>query len=358
MEIIVSLAMIVKNEQELLPRCLESVKKFVDEIIIVDTGSTDATKLVAAQFTDKIYDFVWCDDFSKARNFAFSKAKGKYVMWLDADDYVSSDNLKKLLKLKQKLKLDDVDAYMLKYETAFDDKGNSTFTYNRERILKNDGTFVWEGAIHEVISPRGRVENLDIAIKHLNSNKVADPKRNLKIYRKLIKSGKVLTPREQYYYARELYYNGYYKSAINAFTKFLDGKQGWLENNLGAVEMLYFCNLALKNDDKILNILYKSFDYSVRANFLCYLGDYFLQKNKVQQAIFWYESALKCEKNYASGAFISEHYYDIYPALQLCVCYYKIGNFEKSKYFNNLVLSLNPQHKIALENDIFFKNLT
>ena len=72
--ITISLCMIVKNEERILARCLDSVKDLVDEIIIVDTGSADATKRIAAEYTDKIYDFTWIDDFSAARNFAFSKA--------------------------------------------------------------------------------------------------------------------------------------------------------------------------------------------------------------------------------------------------------------------------------------------
>ena len=71
----ISLCMIVKDEEDVLRRCLSSVKKCVDEIIIVDTGSKDNTIKIATEFTDKIYNYKWCDDFSKARNFAFSKGK-------------------------------------------------------------------------------------------------------------------------------------------------------------------------------------------------------------------------------------------------------------------------------------------
>lgn len=76
--ITISLCMIVKNEEDVLARCLESVKDVVDEIIIVDTGSTDKTKTIAKEFTDKVYDFKWVNHFAKARNFAFSKAKMDY----------------------------------------------------------------------------------------------------------------------------------------------------------------------------------------------------------------------------------------------------------------------------------------
>ena len=71
----ISLCMIVKNEEQVLARCLDSVRGLMDEIIIVDTGSTDQTKAIAAKYTDKIYDFEWISDFAAARNFAFSKRR-------------------------------------------------------------------------------------------------------------------------------------------------------------------------------------------------------------------------------------------------------------------------------------------
>lgn len=82
----VSLCVIVKNEEEVLAGCLDSVKDIADEMVIVDTGSTDRTKEIAARYTDKIYDFEWVDHFAAARNFAFSKAEMDYILWLDADD--------------------------------------------------------------------------------------------------------------------------------------------------------------------------------------------------------------------------------------------------------------------------------
>ncbi len=78
--------MIVKNEEELLQSCLESVADLCDEIIIVDTGSTDKTKAIATMYTDRIFDFTWIDDFSAARNFSFQQATKDFIFWLDADD--------------------------------------------------------------------------------------------------------------------------------------------------------------------------------------------------------------------------------------------------------------------------------
>ena len=73
-----SLCMIVRDEEAVLARCLQSVRAAVDEMILVDTGSLDGTREIAGGFTEKIYDFTWIDDFSAARNYAVSKASGDY----------------------------------------------------------------------------------------------------------------------------------------------------------------------------------------------------------------------------------------------------------------------------------------
>ena len=98
----ISLCMIVKDEEKVIGRCLESVKDLVDEIIIVDTGSKDKTKEIVSKFTDKIYDFEWVNDFAKARNFSFSKATKDYILWLDADDVIFEADRKKFKELKEK----------------------------------------------------------------------------------------------------------------------------------------------------------------------------------------------------------------------------------------------------------------
>ena len=98
-----SLCMIVKNEEVVLKDCLDSLRDLMDEIIIVDTGSTDRTKEIAAQYTDKIYDFEWCNDFAAARNFAFSKATGDYIYSADADEYIDEQNRVRFKALKQVL---------------------------------------------------------------------------------------------------------------------------------------------------------------------------------------------------------------------------------------------------------------
>ncbi|WP_217596230.1 glycosyltransferase [Cohnella sp. GbtcB17] len=91
MDQLISLCMIVKNEEKVLRRCLESVKGLADEIIVIDTGSDDGTKAIARSFTDEVHDFVWIDDFSAAKNEAIRRANGKWIFVLDADEYVDKE---------------------------------------------------------------------------------------------------------------------------------------------------------------------------------------------------------------------------------------------------------------------------
>ncbi len=94
-KIILTVGMIVKNEEEHLDNCLSALKKLLDnvssELIIVDTGSTDRTKEIALKYTDKVYDFEWTGDFSEARNVGLKKAKGEWFMFIDADEYLDED---------------------------------------------------------------------------------------------------------------------------------------------------------------------------------------------------------------------------------------------------------------------------
>ena len=92
MKPLLSLCMIVRDEEKVLRRCLESVQNLVDEIIIVDTGSTDCTKEIALDFTNKIYEFEWINDFSAAKNKAISYATSKWILILDADEYINPDD--------------------------------------------------------------------------------------------------------------------------------------------------------------------------------------------------------------------------------------------------------------------------
>lgn len=158
---------------------------------MVDTGSTDNTKEVCGQFTDKIFDFEWIDDFAAARNFSFSKAAGDYLMWLDADDVISEENASRLSALKERLAETAPDVVMSRYVTSSDENGEPVFSFFRERLLKRTANFRWEGFIHECIAPRGKIVYSDFTVHHRKERNAGD--RNLRIFRKKFRRASGLT---------------------------------------------------------------------------------------------------------------------------------------------------------------------
>lgn len=98
----ISLCMIVKNEIRFIGSCLHWVKPLVDEIIVVDTGSTDRTKDVAQIFGARVYNYQWCEDFSSARNYSLEKAEGKWILILDADELIASSDNEKFFEFFEK----------------------------------------------------------------------------------------------------------------------------------------------------------------------------------------------------------------------------------------------------------------
>lgn len=352
----ISLCMIVKNEEIHIARCLDSVAELVDEIIIVDTGSTDSTVEIVSDYTSNIYLYIWKDDFSDARNYSFSKASMDYCMWMDADDILEEEEKEKFLLLKQSLSL-DTDIVMMKYNTSFDESGRPSFSYFRERWIRNCPRYRWVGAVHEVIPPGGSMIYSDIAVCH-RKMKAGDPDRNLNIYRKMIGEGKHLEPRQQYYYGRELYDHGQYEEAVSVLEQFLLSPEGWIENKIEACSVCADCYGRLGQEQAALLTLLRSMSYDLpRAELCCEIGKFFLEHGNYPYAVYWYETALNRPKGACSDGFVLPDCYDYVPFLQLCVCYDRMGDRQKAEEYNEKAGVCKPYSKAYLYNKQYFDGL-
>jgi tetratricopeptide (TPR) repeat protein len=165
----VSLCMIAKNEEEYLAKCLWSVKPVVDEIIVVDTGSQDRTRDIAAVFGANVFEYQWNDDFSKARNFSLSKASGDWIFMLDADEVISARDHKAFRRLVNNRNGDPVAYtivtrnYTMQANTigwvANDgtdpesEAGSGWFPSQKVRLFKNDARIRFEYPVHEMVDP-------------------------------------------------------------------------------------------------------------------------------------------------------------------------------------------------------------
>ena len=352
-----SLCMIVKNGEKTLERCLESVKGVFDEIIIVDTGSFDRTKPVSLRYTDKIYDYAWNENFADARNYSFSKAKGDYIMWLDADDVLEKSEKEKLISLKETISA-KTDVFMMKYAVSFDKNGRETFTYYRERLLKRERNFKWKGFVHEVITPTGNVEFCDITVKHLPSeSENRDPARNLRMYENYVSRGGILDARQKYYYARELYYNGRNEKASAVFEDFLRDKSAWPPDKLGAVYVLYDI-YGKDNPDKAGEALAKGLAGDFLApQLFCLAGDRMLERGKYREAVLWYKTALLCPKDYKKFGFVTVDYEEYYPYMQLCLCYDRLGEHVTANKYNMKAKNIKPDSEEVKYNEKYFENV-
>lgn len=344
--------LIVRDEEEVIARCLGCAKKFADEIVVVDTGSKDNTVEKARAFTDKIYYFEWCDDFSAARNFAFEKAASDYVMWLDADDVITEENCTRIRNLVDNGGFDM--AYLI-YAAAFDGD-RPTFVYNRERIFRRSENYRFSGAVHEAVCPRGNIVYSAARIDH-KKVKTADPSRNLKIYQKLIARGISLDERSKFYYGRELMYNKMYREGADVLKDFLMGG-GWAENKIEACLNLYFCHLALNEEEEAFSSLIKSFLYAPpRPQVCCILGEKFFKNGDLQSAVYWYKQALENGGGTLNaGGFVNVDFNEFIPCMQLCVLYDRLGDLKTANAYNERAGKVKPSSPEYLYNRRYFKN--
>lgn len=338
-----SVTLIVRNEEKNLSRLLPQLV-FADEVVVVDTGSTDNTVSVARIYTDKVYNFAWIDDFSKARNYAISKATCNYVMWLDADDVLLPKARQQIADWKNTD--DDADVYYLKYQ--MDSK--FPFWFWRERIVRNCNRCRFKGFIHEAIVPFGEVKYIDCTILHKPS--ASHEQRNLRIYRNAIDQHKRFSLRDKFYYAKTLVECGHTNEALPILSKFAGNSRAYFVDRVEAYKLL--CKCALSSEDIGLALKYLS--YSVRlmppsGEICCLFGQCYMQLRNYRNAVQWYSYAL-CA-NIQSG-FVNEYYVNFLPNLQLSVCLWYLGDKQSAKRHHELAKAISPDNPMILANEKYF----
>ncbi len=201
---LLSLIMIVKNNEKDLDRCLVSVKGLVDEIIIVDTGSTDKTKEVAEKFTYKVFDFKWTNNFSDAKNYALGWAKGRWILNLDADESISKSDHKKILDYINHAPLNNAGFTLIQRNytnkigqfglvssngDSYDESKVANGFVQRKivRLFRKDSRIHFRGVVHDsvelsIIDFGGLIGHLDIPIHHYGMlNRNDDERRKMYI---------------------------------------------------------------------------------------------------------------------------------------------------------------------------------
>lgn len=261
-----SLCIIAKDEEENIDACLRSVIGHVDEIVVVDTGSTDRTREVSASHGATVRDFnpstnpeaffrddeatcsafgapapysgdVMLGDFGAARRRSFELARGDFIVWIDADDVL--EGAERLREVIADMRARGLDMGFLAYDYARDDKGRTYYRQWRERVVRR-GCASWTNPVHEVLLPSRQVSSARYEgitfIHRRKADRKSVPNRNYKILlRQLAKdraSGTPVDPRTLFYLGQEARWIEPQRSA-QFYEEYL-GKSGWGEERAAA----------------------------------------------------------------------------------------------------------------------------
>jgi tetratricopeptide (TPR) repeat protein len=357
----ISVCMIVKNEERFLENCLSSIRDLADEIILVDTGSSDRTKEIASKFTSKIYDFVWEDDFSKARNFAISKANCEWILSIDADEVISKEDIEKIKKVADE-EMDAVYFIIRDYTNNVGSigwKSSAGDVYEESRVaagysetpvlkfFRNRRDYKFEGRVHEVVENSikrlgGKIFMTDIVIHHygpLRTNEELKEKKDkyAELLRERLDEGDFGKGEEFYVYyeiARELIMKGELTGAKEYLKKSLELNSEYVP----ALTIFGGIYLTEKNLDEAERLLKRALilngnNGDAHSN----LGIVYSERKEYNKAIRKFERAIEINPRSADG------YYN------LGLVYLKTGKKDKAASLFDKAIELNPEYGKKLQ---------
>lgn len=313
----ISICMIVKNEEKNIEKCLKKIVKYGYEIIVVDTGSKDRTKDIACKFTDNVYDFQWCDDFSGARNYAISKATNNFILTIDCDEFVESfdkDELEKII-LENRNKVGRVN--IINY---IDSNGNENLYRERVSRIFDKNLYKYEGTIHEQLVAAGNekieVYSVPINIKHYGYtfeevSRKDKIKRNIKILKKEL-AIKGLNPYILYQLGKTYYMNKEYKESVECFDRTLAFDLDTdLEYVQDLIESYGYALINLQQYNEAMKLLNIYDEFSRSSDFIFLTALIYMNNGFIEEAINEFEKAasMNNEKMFGVNSYLS--YYNI-----------------------------------------------
>lgn len=334
----ISVCMIVKDEENILERCLDCVVPFADEIVIVDTGSTDKTKEIARRYTNHIYDFAWIHDFSAARNVAFSKATCDYIYSADADEVITEENIKQIVVLKEALH-NEVDIVQMYYANQL--SLGTIYNYDKEyrpKLFKRVRSFEWIDPVHETIRTLPVIFDSEIEILHMPA--AQHTSRDLDVFRREIDSGKELSDRLFSIYAKELLVSGEREDLISARNYFENAlcREGITTEQIKEASCVIARAARLQGDDAAF------FKYALKdvatdgsSEVCCEIGEYFMNKQDYEESAMWFYNAA-----FETNSILYIRSSGDIPLTALSRCYELLGLKELSDEYKELAEKWTP----------------
>ncbi len=340
----ISVCMIVKNEINLLENCINSVRNklgdVVNEYVVIDTGSTDGTSELAKKLRCEVYNFEWCEDFSKARNFSLSKAKNNWVFVIDADEFVDDINVD-INKLCTNT--NENFAFLVNIK-SINEEGDVTDSSKLARVF-NKKVYKYKNPVHEQLNKidetAPKYKNIDIVLKHTGYlEEVIKNKNKLKNYKKILV--KYLSKNENHSYMRGhlgvIYFNEkQYEKALKELESVVFNEKNLKSSFYSMMVNTYLKSLIALNKYEAGLMLSKVWEYCSNDDEYVYLiGKLYLLTEQYEKAIETLlilankENKLSIPKKYPYYllGLIFEKFDELNQAL---ICYEKCGNFNKAK---------------------------
>lgn len=318
--------MIVRQGEDTLPNALESVRNFVDEIVVgIDDRTTDHTEEIAKEYGAKIFWFTWIHDFSYARNLVAHYANYDHILVFDVDDLIVCDDFNVFRKLAKS----GVDAAVVRVDTAPGTFSSSTRFYNRKKMAYRARVHEHLFNMTDVDLKSEKIEN--VVFVHRHSPIILEPERNLDILKNMIQE----VPRTLYYHATELFNHNKHKEAIVAYQKYMRVAE-W-DAELYDAKMNMALSYGFENDyvnarKQCFDVILSEPNYQPAYNLL---GQIAMLHKQYKEAAAWFEHSLTCDHvfymfdNTASTEFNSR--------VNLAVCYAHLG--DKGQCMENIEMA-------------------
>ena len=264
----ISCCFIARDEEPRIEAAFQSIRDYVKEMIVIDTGSVDGTVQLAKKYADIVQVYTACNNsengkimsFSEPRNVAFSLATQPWILWFDADDTIAgSEYLLEMVEGYERAREGYPAMVMFPYEYSYDAAGNCNLRHYRERLISPKDSFKWVNRVHEVIVPdetkakNGFRQFLDdrAVIKHNRHNKPGDPFRNLRILKEVYAEDGEKDPRQMYYLGLE-YANTNDRENSNKILSRYTEITGWDDEKFMACTKLVENHQAIQDYDKAI----------------------------------------------------------------------------------------------------------
>lgn len=354
MPVSLSLAMIARNEEEVLGLVLSDASQFCDELVVVDTGSTDRTVEIARHWGARVEHFEWVDDFAAARNFSFESCTGDWIIWLDADDRVLPEVREGIRALKEELAgRADLDTVIMDYRIMWrdDDPTVCINHFPRERITRRSAGLRWENPIHELfqIDFSRALHRNDLYVEHRPPGD-RDPRRggrNLRILQRAYDRGDS-SPRTLYYRALELKMLERFAEALPAYQEYVANPGPKWEHYIALID-LATCAMRVGREDLEVDSLLRAVQLDgSRPEAFTALGMYHFRYQRWLDAIPFFAAATSGTRP-PEGPVNQDHYGWI-PWDYLSVCLANSGRFDEAAQATIRALPGNPEQDRLIEN--------